>query len=442
MIRLVWLVLALAGLVWPGLGLTAGEHVMVLRVTGVINPAVAAYVDRGVGEAEADGSAALLIEMDTPGGLDTAMRQIVQRMVASKVPVIVYVWPQGARAASAGLFIAEAAGVAAMAPSTNIGAAHPVGLAPATGASGASADSTMSAKVENDAVAYIRALATSHGRNADWAEQAVRQSVSVPADEAVKLHVVDLVAASPEELLRAVDGREVPTGAGNVTLHAAGLPLRPVEMSLIERFLHGLAEPNVAYVLMTLGIYGMIFELSSPGAILPGVAGGICLLLGLIGLGMLSVSYGGLALIAFAFVLFVADVLTPTHGVLTAGGLASLLIGSLMLMRGRDPALAISLPVILAVVGLTGLFFAFVVGSAVRAHFWPVTTGKEGMIGAEGVARQDLAPRGTVFVAGELWQAVSDNGAIHAGEPVRVLAVEGLRLRVRKAPGIVPKGVA
>ncbi len=410
---------------------TEPRHVDVLEVKGVINPAVATYLDRGIDAAQADGAQAVLIEMDTPGGLDTAMRQIIQKMIASPVPVVVYVWPPGGRAASAGLFITQAAAVAAMGPATNIGAAHPVNLAP-TGGSGAAPDKTMAEKVENDSVAYIRSLATSHGRNPDWAEKAVRESVSVPGDEAVKLHVVDLQAASPQELLRAIDGREVKTSNGTTTLRTADAPLNPVPMSFIERFLHGLAHPNVAYVLLTLGIYGLIFELSSPGAVLPGVAGGICLLLGLFALGMLPVNYAALLFLAFAFVLFVADVYTPTHGVLTAGGIISMLIGSLMLARGREPALNVSFWLIVVVTAFTALFFVLLVSSVVRSRFWRVTTGKEGMIGSRGVARTDLASTGYVFVAGELWLAVSDNGAIRRGDGVTVVAVEGLRLKVRK----------
>jgi membrane-bound serine protease (ClpP class) len=343
------------------------------------------------------------------------------------------VWPSGARAASAGVFITYAANVAAMAPTTHLGAAHPVGISPSGGSSGE--DRTMIEKVTNDAVAEIRGFAARRGRNPDWAEQAVRQSVSITEAQALKLHVIDLIADSPQDLLVKLDGREVRTASGPHRLRTRDARLIEIPMELTERFLQLLSDPNVGFILMTMAIYGIIFELSNPGSVFPGVIGGLALILALASFAVVEVNVAGLLLIGFAMVLFIADIKVPSHGVLTAGGIASFIFGSLLLTEHQAPFLRISLTLILTMAALTAAFFAFAVGAGIRAQRRKVQTGREGLVGAVGVARTDLAPAGTVFVQGELWSAQSENGTIAAGQRIRVTRVAGLHLEVRKEEG-------
>ncbi|MBV9120960.1 MAG: nodulation protein NfeD, partial [Chloroflexi bacterium] len=340
-------------------------HVDVVPLNAAIDPITANYVVHGIQTAEQDGATAVIIELDTPGGLDTSMREIIRAMTGSTVPVVVYVGPDGARAGSAGVFITMAADVAAMAPNTNIGAAHPVGLLGTQSAQNQQqSDGDVEAtKVLNDSVAYIRTLAANHGRDADWAEQAVRNSVSISAQEAVQRHVVDLQAGSLTQLLTAIDGRPVRTG----TLHTSGAATQDLNMSPIEALLSYIADPTVSYLLMLIGTYGLIFELSSPGAILPGVLGGLALILGLLSLGALPVNYAGLALILFSLLLFVADVKMPSHGILTAGGVIAFLLGSLTLFNTGQSGLSIGLPVIATVTALSAVFFTWIVRLGVRA---------------------------------------------------------------------------
>jgi len=403
----------------------AAGHVDVLTVKGPINPVVAGYIDRGIKEAEHDGAICVIIEMDTPGGLMDAMRDIVQDIVSARVPVVVYVSPPGARAASAGVFIAMASHVSAMAPNTNIGAAHPVDT------SGGEIPATMNQKVTNDAVASIRSLAERRGRNADWAEKAVRESISAPEREALEQRVVDLATDNLTTLLVELEGRSVTLASGTVTLHTKGVAVNRIAMTPVESFLDLISNPNIAYILMVLGVNGLIFELSNPGAILPGVVGGICLLLAFYALGTLPINYAGLALIIFAFVLFIVEVKAPTHGLLTTGGIIAMLLGSLLLINSTAPYFTISRELIAAVVGLTAAFFIFVVGAALRAQRRRVTTGREGLVGQVGVAKAALAPSGTILVDGELWEATSLSGRIEPGQRVRVIEVDGLRLRVK-----------
>jgi membrane-bound serine protease (ClpP class) len=400
----------------------------VVHLEGVIAPATARYVIRAIREAEQDGAAALLIEMHTPGGLLKSMDDITRAMLNTKVPTVVYVYPPGSRAASAGVFITYAAGVAAMAPTTHLGAAHPVGV----GGAGGQEDKTMMAKVTNDAVAQIRGFAARHGRNADWAEKAVRESVSITETQALALHVIDVVAPDPRTLLDKIDGREVLTGAGTRRLHTRGARLVDIPMDLTEQFLALLSDPNVGFVLMTIAIYGIIFELSNPGSVFPGVIGGLALILALASFAVLEVNVAGVILIGFSLILFIADIKVPSHGVLTAGGIASFVIGSLLLTERQAPFLRISLTLIVTMAALTAAFFAFAVGAGLRAQRRKVTTGREGLVGAVGVARSQLGPEGTVFVQGEIWTAESVDGVIPAGSRVRVTQVEGLRLRVKK----------
>ena len=423
--------LVMSGLAWllAGTALGSTPRVRLIEVDGAITPVMANYVHRGIREAERAGDQAVVIRLNTPGGLSSAMDDIIQDILASEVPVIVYVAPSGARAASAGVYITYAAHVAAMAPATNIGSASPVLL----GQDGqpAQTDETMQQKVVNDAVAKIRGLAELRGRNADWAEQAVREAVNITADQALQLGVIDVVAPSLDALLDTVDGRPVTTMAGEVTLQTRDAEIVPVDMNLVEQFFQILSDPNVAYILLSLGLLGIFLELANPGAVLPGVVGGIFLLLGLFALGNLDVNWAGVLLMAFGFILFIADLYLPTHGVLTVGGIISFALGSFLLMQSPiSPVFQISRAVILTVTALVAISFLAVITLVARAHARRPVTGKEGLIGTVGVVRRALEPEGMVFVEGELWRARSNAGRIPEGQLVRVVGLEGLRLTV------------
>lgn len=407
-----------------------GSEVIRIRIEGVIAPSSARYLLRALRDAEAENARALLIELDTPGGLLKSMEDMTRTMLNARVPVIVYISPSGARAASAGVFITYAAHVAAMAPTTHIGAAHPVSV----GQNGGGQDKTMMEKITNDAVANIRAIARRRGRNGDWAEQAVRQSVSISEEEAVRLHVVDLVAESAGTLLTAIDGKTVETEAGTIRLETKGVRIRTIGMDPSERFLDLLSDPNIGLILMTIAIYGIIFELSNPGAILPGVIGAIALVLALASFAILQVNVAGLALIALSVVFFIADIKVPGHGVLTIGGILAFLLGALLLTERQAPFLRVSLQLAVFIALLTGAFFLYAVGAGLRAQRRRARMGSESLVGSEGVARTVLAPEGMVYVAGEMWTARAEDGSIAEGERVRVTGVEGLRLRVRPAP--------
>ena len=399
----------------------------VITVDGAIQPISAQVISQAIDRAEREKREAVVIVLDTPGGLDTAMREIVKRILVSEVPVVVYVAPPGSRAASAGTFIAYAAHVSAMAPGTAIGAATPVSLG------GGGMDSTMAHKVQNDAVSYIRSLAAQRGRNMDWAEKAVRQGGSLPEDEAVKMHVVDLLARDMTDLLNKIDGRKVTVGGLTRTLHTKDAERHAVGASWRQRFLGRIIDPNVAYILFILGFYGLLFELSNPGAILPGIVGGICILLAFLAFQALPVNLTGVFLILFSMLLFLVDVKVQSHGLLTVGGIVALVLGSLVLTSGDGGVMRISLSVILTVTVVTVLFFAFVVGAGYRALRRKPVTGREGLLGERGVAVTDLGTReGKVFVHGAYWAAEADE-RIEKGAPVAVDRVDGLRLHVRKA---------
>lgn len=403
------------------------KKVVVAEVEGVIGPATAAYIGRAVDYAEESGFP-LVIIMDTPGGLDTSMRVIIKRIFSSSVPVIVFVYPSGARAASAGCFITIAAHIAAMSPGTNIGAAHPVALDGEE-----TTPSAISEKAVNDAAAYIRSLAEARGRNADWAEKAVRESVSITEKEALEIGVVDVVAEDMDDLLEQVDGKTVEVANKNrFTLDTDGARQVPFDMNFIDRLLHAIANPNIAYMLLIIGFYGLIYEFSNPGIGFAGIGGAICLILGFYALHALSANYAALALIILGLILFVAEAFTPTFGVLAGGGLISFIIGSLMLFERSAVFPGLSLTVVVPTALITLALVVLVVGAAVRAHRRKVETGKEGMIGLRGEARTTLKPEGQVFVRGELWRAVSEEGVIKKGEPIEVTGVEGLKLKVRK----------
>jgi membrane-bound serine protease (ClpP class) len=408
---------------------TIAPAVDVVRVDGIIGPATARYVLRGLDDAKRRNAQALVVELDTPGGLLKSMDDITKAILNSPVPVVVYVYPSGGRAASAGVFVTYAANIAAMAPTTHLGAAHPVAL----GVGGGSADKTEMTKLTNDTAAQIRGFAAQRGRNAAWAEQAVRQSVSITEEQALRLHVIDLIAASPRELLAKIDGRNVRTATGARRLQTRNASLVEIPMDATEQFLLLLGDPNVGFILMTIAIYGIIFELSNPGSVFPGVIGGLALILAFASFAVVTVNVAGLLLIGFALILFIADIKVPSHGVLTAGGIASFVCGSLLLTGENAPFMRISLTLIITVAVLTAAFFIVAVGAGLRAQARKVQTGREGLIDALGVARSELAPSGNVFVQGELWKAEAPNGVIPAGTPIRVVGSTGLRLTVRAA---------
>ncbi len=374
--------------------------VMVVTIATSINPVTADFLSSAIERAEEQKAMLLVLELDTPGGLDTSMRQMVQEIIRTPVPVAVYVSPPGSRAASAGVLITLAADIAAMAPGTNIGAAHPVGIG------GGGMDNTMAKKVENDAAAYARSLAEKKGRNGEWAEKAVRESASLTETDAKKKRVIDLVAPSLKDLLSAIDGRVIEKSGEKVTLRTKGAEVARIPMGFRHRVLSSLADPTIAYILMMIGIYGIFFELSNPGAVFPGVVGGISLILGFYSLQTLSANYAGFLLIALAMILFILEIKVASHGALTIGGIISLALGSIMLFRSSaDPYLRISWGVILAMVGLTAVFFGTVVTLAVRSQLRQPATGSEGMIGETGEAVADFTGKGKVFVVGELWDA-------------------------------------
>jgi len=422
-------ILAFAWWLLPAaLAADAGPPIIRIRIEGVIAPSSARYLLRAIREAESQGARAVLVELNTPGGLMKSMDDITGAMLNARVPIIVYISPSGARAASAGVFVTYASNIAAMAPATRIGAAHPVSVG-----QGGEQDGAAMEKVTNDAVAGIRAVARRRGRNADWAEAAVRKSVSIDEEEAVKLDVVDLIAPNADALLAAVHGRTVETATGPVTLTTRGVPVRTVGMDPSERFLDLLSDPNIGLILMTIAIYGIIFELSNPGAILPGVVGAIALVLALASFAILQVNVAGLLLIVLSVVFFIADIKVPGHGVLTAGGVLAFLFGALLLTERQAPFLRVSFQLAAFIALLTGAFFLFAVGAGIRAQRARARMGSETLIGAEGIARTEIAPEGMVYVAGEMWTATAESGRIPEGSRIVVVGIDGLRLRVRPA---------
>jgi membrane-bound serine protease (ClpP class) len=415
--------LLLAG--WAN-GATAPRAVYVLPAVGSINPGLTEFIVEGIRLAELENAEALVIELDTPGGLETSMRRIVQAITNAKVPVVVYVYPRGARAASAGVFVTMAADVAAMAPGTNIGAAHPVSVGMGK------ADKTMEKKLVNDMVASGRSLALERRRNADWIEKAIRESVSIPATEAVKLKVVDLMADNLEDLLTKINGRKVEVGGKQLVLHTAGVTVKEIPEGLRFRVLKYIADPNIAYILMMIGLAGLYFELAHPGVVLPGVVGGICLLLAFFAFQTLPINFIGILLILLAFIFFILEFKITSYGLLSLAGLVSLLLGGMMLYRGGEGGVDISWSVLIPTVAIVSLFFILVAGIVFRSHLIRPMTGSAGMVGNRGVAYTPLNPEGQVFVHGEYWQAVSDE-PIAKGETVVVLEVADLTVRVRRA---------
>jgi membrane-bound serine protease (ClpP class) len=421
------LVLGLSLLFASPIGAQVDAQVDVLTAEGAITPIVTSYVKRGIETAEQDGSICLIIELDTPGGSVQLTEEIIQGMRAATVPIVIYVYPQGGKAASAGTFLTLAAHAAAMAPNTRIGAAHPVTI-------GEEMPEAEEAKAVNDLVALIKGLAEPRGPAAvAWAEQAVRESSSITEDEALELGVIDVVAQDLQALLQALDGREIVVREETFTLHTAGAKVNRIPMNAIEGFLHVITDPNIAFILMTLGLNGIIFELSQPGGYLAGIVGAICLVLALFSFGVLSVNWTGLVFIVLAFVLFIADVKAPTHGILTVGGVISFILGSMILFN--TPFAPISRSLVVGVGLATGGFFAFVIAKVFGAHQRRPSTGMEGLVGQSAVARSDLDPNGTVFLKGELWQAVASDRVVKRGEEVEVTAVDGFKLLVKRKAG-------
>ena len=421
------LVIALLLMVWPA-NAFGSNSIIVIEVEGAINPVVAEFVTNEIRSANTSSEELIVIRMDTPGGLDASMRKIIKAIQSSKIPVASFVSPSGSRAASAGTFITIASHIAAMEPGTNIGAAHPINLM--GGGAGGQAK-LMEEKVVNDASAYIRSLAEQRGRNAHWAELSVRKSVSVSAEEAKRLNVIDLVAANLDSLVLALDKREVKLRGSIITLNTAERNITFKEMNSRQRILDIIASPNVAYVLMILGLVGLYFELSNPGLILPGVVGSISLVLALYAMQTLPINYAGLLLIILGVVLLIAEVNVMSYGLLAMSGAISMFLGSIMLIDSDDPAMQISKMILYPTLGMTFLFSIGSIYLAKKAHQLRTTTGMEGLLGEIGVVKETLNPEGRVLIHGEMWKAESDT-VISVGEKVSVEVVKGLKIQVRK----------
>jgi len=405
---------------------TPNSSIYLLQLNGMINPITSQYVIGGIEDAEAEEAECLILQLDTPGGLDTSMRDIIKKMLNSTIPIIVYVSPPGARAASAGVFITLASNIAAMAPGTNIGAAHPVALGEGE------IDEEMKAKMENDAAAYIKSIAEKRGRNPQWAEKAVRESVSITEQEAIEQGVIEFIANDVEELIEIIDGVRVTTASETRVLKTKNAEIIPINMTFKDLFLHSLTNPNIAYILLFLGIYGILGEFSNPGSFFPGIVGGISLILAFVAFQSIPINYGGLLLIIFGIILFVIEVYTPTFGLLTAGGVTSLILGSFMLSKSTAPFLRISLGLIISMSIATAAFFIFALSKGIRIQWKKPVTGREGLIGKIGVTKTILNPEGTIFIHGERWQASTDGKIIKEGEEVEVLEVRGLQLTVKQ----------
>ena len=415
------LCLALMGVREP-VGLGKGSEVTIIDLEGPINPGAAAFLTRGLEDAQERGAELIIIRLDTPGGLVPSMRTMVKGIMNSTVPVVVYVAPKGAGAASAGVMITVSAHVAAMAPGTNIGAAHPVG------AGGKDIDKDMSEKVVNDMASYGRGIAQDKGKNAEWVEKAIRESVSITAEEAVEKKVVDLVAADIDELLKLLDGRQIDLKQGKVTLKTKDLVQTHYEPGFRDAVLRVISDPNIAYILMMIGLAGLYFELAHPGAVFPGVIGAISLILAFYSFQTLPVNYAGLLLIALAIIFFIAEIKIASYGILSLGGIISLTLGSIMLFEDVGVSLRLMAPTIV----LIGGFFVIVSTLAFRAYRAKPQSGVEGLIGEVGVVEKPIDPEGLVFVHGEYWRAVS-NEKLEPGETVAVEEVTGLILKVKKA---------
>jgi membrane-bound serine protease (ClpP class) len=414
--------------------LLLNSTVIIGNIEGIISPITANYVERVIEKAEETETEAIVFLLDTPGGLMNAMRDIVKYELNSSVPIIIYVYPSGASDASAGVFLTYAAHIAAMTPGTNLGAAHPVAISPQGigGGEEKKTDDTMMEKATEDAAAYLRGIAKKRNRNINWAEKAVRESVSATAEEALELGIIDLLASSVDELLEKIHGMEVELPDESKKLNTKNATKENIPMNFREEFLKLISNPNIAYILFIVGVYGLIFEIRSPGAIIPGLLGALCLILAFYSFQTLPINYAGVALIILGIAMFVMEVLTPTYGPLTIGGIVSMSIGSMMLINSDLPFLQISKPLIFAVVGTTAAFLIFALGAAIKAMRAKPTSGKEGLTEESGEAVSDINSKsGKVFVRGEYWNAVSDK-KIKNGTEIEVVEVNGLRLKVKK----------
>jgi len=403
------------------------NKVVVLRADCAIHPACADYVQSGIEAAIEENAECLIIQLNTPGGLLKSTRVIVSDILEAPVPVVVYVSPSGSQAASAGVFITLAGHIAAMAPGTNIGAAHPVSLQ-------GMQDTVMMEKATNDAAAFIRTISEKRNRNVEWAEDAVRKSLSITETEALEKKVIDVVADDIEALLDSLDGKEIETTSGLRKLRLEDPQIIELGMTFTQKLLSVLSDPNLAYILLILGIYGIFFELYSPGAIFPGVIGGICLILAFYSMHTLPINYAGLALIIFAVILFILEIKIVSHGILTIGGVISLLLGSLMLIDTESflEAMEISIELIILMVILTTAFFVFAMTFGIRAQRKKIATGQEGIVGEKGQAISNLNPEGEVRVHGEIWIAESTEGVIKKGSNITVTGIQNLKLKVKK----------
>jgi len=423
-LHLVFLLLLLL----PAIASSAQSHINLIKIDSIINPIIAEFISRSIASSEKDGALALVIELDTPGGLDLAMRSIVKDILGSPVPVIVYVHPGGARAASAGVMITMAAHVAAMSPATNIGAAHPVNL----GAGGEKVDETMMKKIENDAAVYARGIAEKKRRNGEWAEKAVRESVSITAHEAKELNVIDIVAPDLDALLDEIEGKEVLLADGKkIMLALKGAERKTLEMDFRQKILSTISDPNIAYILMMLGFLGLYLELSNPGLIFPGVVGGVSLILAFVAFQTLPINYAGIILVTLGIILLFLELMIISYGLLTIGGIGAILLGSLMLFETSVPFLKVSYTVIFSTVISLSVVFIFIITMAVKSFSRHVATGLESLIGLAGEAKTIIDKRGKVFVHGELWEAKS-NKIIEKGEKVEVVGIKGMLLTVKK----------
>ena len=400
------------------------QKVVSMKIHGNINPVSADFIHNGIEKAKNENAECLLIQLNTPGGLVTSTREIVSDILESPVPVIVYVSPGGAHAGSAGVFITLAAHIAAMAPGTNIGAAHPVTMQ--------QIDTIMNEKITNDAAAFIRTIAKKRNRSMAWAESSVRRSFAYTETEALEDSAIDLIAKNEQELLKLVDGRTVELSSGAKTLHTASATVSSYTMSVWEKILDLISDPNITYILFLVGLFGILFELYNPGAILPGIAGVIALVLSLYSMHTLPINYAGLALIIFAVILFLLEIKIVSHGLLAIGGIISLLLGSMMLLKsGSSPdAVRISRAVIFSATAVTAVFFLFIIGVGIKAQRRKPVTGAEAMIGATGEVIDELSPAGTVKVQGEIWNAESIAGNINAGEKVKITALKNMKVFV------------
>ena len=443
-LSMVVLLIALALGMAPTRAQSQSPTIHVIEVKGVINSLTARYLERAMADAERDGAGLLVMRLDTPGGLDSAMREMTQAILAARVPVAVYVAPSGARAASAGMFLTLASHVAAMSPGTNIGAAHPVSI-------GTPVDEVMAKKIAQDAAATARTLAAQRGRNAEWAEKGVLESASMTEREALERGLIEIIAVDQSDLLTQLDGRVVTTPAGAVTLRTRGVTVNDVPMNLAEQFLHIITDPNIAFLLLTLGLYGLIIEFQSPGFGLPGTVGVIALVLAFVAFGNLPLNWAGLGLIVLGVILLIVEALSPGFGATGTAGLAMFALGALMLYRPFTPTspampvVAVNPWLVAAITGGTGALIFFAVSKSIQAQRAPaISDVSHRMVGAVGQATTDIALTGTAQIAGELWTAVADgNQPIHSGERVEVVAVQGITVRVRRVvetPPDNPKG--